>query len=487
VLGRHLIVFLPGIGGSALSRPQDRDAVVWDGGPVDALHSIARPARLTLQDWPQLEPVGLIGSTRFLGFTVVPGYERVLRRLQGFGTVDEQGDPRHPRPGADVVAVPYDFRRGMRHAAQRLDDVVRAHLDTASEAERAGRVIVVAHSMGGLVARYWMGAMGRGVWCRALITLGTPHRGAPKALDWLVNGVHAAGVPIPAATELLRNWPSVTELLPRYPAVHDLTTGKLRYPHQLPIARAAQARDAYLTHCEIDASWRAMAGHRPQVVPLLGWGHATPDAATWTTPVTTCTLAAAGASWTPRGVLTVTKDVPHWLDGTGWEHDRGDGTVPAVAAIPVEMSHHHPDDFRRLTDRHSPLANTGRVDQVLRRFDERRPIEWIRGGDSNGVRSAGLGLDLDDLHPADRPVPVTVVPRCAPSDLGGRPLWITTRQQSGRHPQKEQKMVLEPGRGFTAELCGLAPGLHEVTVQAQEVPGIGDLWACDTIAVVDGE
>ena len=43
-------------------------------------------------------------------------------------------------------------------------------------------MIVVAHSMGGLVARYWMGPLGGWRVCRALITLGTPHRGAPKAL-----------------------------------------------------------------------------------------------------------------------------------------------------------------------------------------------------------------------------------------------------------------------------------------------------------------
>jgi len=77
------------------------------------------------------------------------------------------------------VAVPFDFRRSITEAAERLDVVVNAHFGDASEAERAGRVIVVGHSMGGLVARVWMGLLGRWPWCRALITLGTPHRGAP--------------------------------------------------------------------------------------------------------------------------------------------------------------------------------------------------------------------------------------------------------------------------------------------------------------------
>jgi triacylglycerol esterase/lipase EstA (alpha/beta hydrolase family) len=48
---------------------------------------------------------------------------------------------------------------------------------------RQARVIVVAQSMGGLVAGLG-GALDR----QALITLGTPHRGSPKALDWLSTG-----------------------------------------------------------------------------------------------------------------------------------------------------------------------------------------------------------------------------------------------------------------------------------------------------------
>ena len=40
---------------------------------------------------------------------LVPGYETLLDQLAVFGVVDRRGDPKHPVPGADVVAVPYDF------------------------------------------------------------------------------------------------------------------------------------------------------------------------------------------------------------------------------------------------------------------------------------------------------------------------------------------------------------------------------------------
>src|SRR5690606_41822734 len=47
------------------------------------------------------------------------------------------------------------------------------------------RAILIAHSMGGLVARYYLEVLGGWDSCRALITFGTPHRGSLNALDSL--------------------------------------------------------------------------------------------------------------------------------------------------------------------------------------------------------------------------------------------------------------------------------------------------------------
>ena len=61
------------------------------------------------------------------------------------------------------MAVPYDFRRSIVEAAERLDAVVCAHLAGASQAERAGRVTVVAHSAVSSRASGWAyWAAGRG-------------------------------------------------------------------------------------------------------------------------------------------------------------------------------------------------------------------------------------------------------------------------------------------------------------------------------------
>jgi hypothetical protein len=38
---------------------------------------------------------------------------------------------------------------------------------------------------------------------------------------------------------------------------------------------------------------------------------------------------------------------------------------------------------------------------------------------------------------------------------------------------------------FVTDLPGQEPGLYDVAVKAREVPGVGDLTATDTVAVVE--
>ena len=52
-----------------------------------------------------------------------------------------------------------------------------------------------------------------------IVTIATPHRGAMKALDQLINGARIGVGPFkPAFTTFARSLPSSYELLPEYPA-----------------------------------------------------------------------------------------------------------------------------------------------------------------------------------------------------------------------------------------------------------------------------
>ncbi|MFE2104759.1 esterase/lipase family protein [Kitasatospora sp. NPDC059463] len=471
---RHLVYVLPGIGGSVLERP-GKDGrpgeVVWDAGFGDIAALFAGPGRLA-PDEP-LRPVGVIRSRRLLpGWTVVPGYERLLDGLRALpGVRLDEGHPDRRDPAANVVVLPYDFRLGVARAAEQLAADVHERLQDFTETERAGRVTVVAHSMGGLVARYWLGPLEGWPLCRALITLGTPHRGAPKALDVLANGVRVAGVRLKGVSELLRSWPGVADLLPRYPAVWDATTGTARHPHELALPGLGAAAEAgYDTHRDIEDGWRGIPRQpdTPVVVPRLGWSHDTPGSAHW-----------------DGRRLSLHKTPPGWLPLDGWEHDHGDGTVPAFSAVPLELSADHASGWRA-RDRHGPLGSAAWIPGLVDAFERRAPLTAVRGEE----RQTSLGLDLDELHPAGATVPLRVRLRgdAVPEGGEGLPVWATLRQAEEPGARvAEVRLDWDPAEGcHRTDLPGQQPGLYDVKVTARAVPGVGDLTAGDAFAAVAG-
>lgn len=489
---KFLVIVLPGIGGSVLARPDNLDDVVWDMGLGDITDLVRRPGRLDASSVPELTPIGLCRTSRLMGFTVVPGYERLLTELATLGAVDP-GDPRQPVLDADVVAVPYDFRLGVLPAAERLDRVVTARLGDLSAGERRGRVIVIAHSLGGLVARAWMVLTDaprgeeRWRWCRALVTVGTPHRGAPKALDQLVNGVRLLGRRLDRPTALLRQWPSVLELLPRYPAIRDTRVstggpGHALYPHDLPLEwLAPQAKRAYDLHLAIEAGWDDVPQKGPETVACIGWSHPTPDAAYW-----------------DGSQLVVTKETPDWLGLDGRDHDFGDGTVPAVSGLPTQFDNHVSSPIR-LKDRHVPMAASSVLVELVKRYLSIGPPRMVHG-DEEVTRPPAIGLDVDELQATDQPIRVGAVFRempVDPSDLrvtarlepvvgdGAAPDLVGS-QSVPREPVSD-RMRWDAGTGaFTAELPPGPPGLWRIRVIARDIPQVGDLEVEDRVAVLEG-
>jgi pimeloyl-ACP methyl ester carboxylesterase len=93
-----------------------------------------------------------------------------------------------------------DVRRSAKRAALALERI----------AERApfGRVDVVGHSLGGLVATYWLKKLDGGRRIRRVVTLGTPHRGTPFA----ALGVLLFGAVSPAVWQMLPGSPFVRAL-----------------------------------------------------------------------------------------------------------------------------------------------------------------------------------------------------------------------------------------------------------------------------------
>jgi pimeloyl-ACP methyl ester carboxylesterase len=136
------------------------------------------------------------------------GFDRNVRRDGG--------------PGAVFHVFSYDWRRDLVRSARRLgqylDDLARARGDESA------RFNILGHSMGGLVARYFLrfgGAEPGGpvTWEGArriarLILVGSPSGGSIHALDALLNG-HTVGMSrTTLAASVVESMPSIYEMLP---------------------------------------------------------------------------------------------------------------------------------------------------------------------------------------------------------------------------------------------------------------------------------
>lgn len=126
----------------------------------------------------------------------------------------------------------YDWRRDISESAAQLADLVEAQVAYTSDLRGGGpvKVDLVAHSMGGLVARYYLrygrqalpedGSLPELTWegarhVRQLIMVGTPNAGSAEAIVQLVNGFKVAPLLPSYGPSLLGTMPSIYQLMPR--------------------------------------------------------------------------------------------------------------------------------------------------------------------------------------------------------------------------------------------------------------------------------
>ncbi len=322
---KDVVILLPGITGSVLANDQGKE--VWSSSIGSIWRAITSFGR-SIEDLrlpSSGDPGGVTAPRLIPDITIVPG----LIKIDGYSHIERylvtQLDL---KPGKNYFPLPYDWRLDNRVSARRLETQALDWLHKWRNTSGANdaKLVLISHSMGGLVSRYFLECLGGWQHTRTLITLGTPHRGSLNAVDFLVNGMKKGIGPLGLdLTPLLRSYASVYQLLPIYPCVEveDQPLARVATAAesgQLPNVNGQWAADALEFHREIEEAQASNAklnayeeeGYR--LMPLVGIEQPTHQSAR---------------------VHAGTVEMLRSYDG---QDMGGDGTVPRVSATPIELS-----------------------------------------------------------------------------------------------------------------------------------------------------
>ncbi|MEO8501394.1 MAG: hypothetical protein ABI565_10805 [Vicinamibacteria bacterium] len=214
-------VILPGIMGSRLQRPDG--TMAWlNVGNVFGYHDLRLPSVLPIESSRDaLRPFGLVGVDaiipRLFGFTEYADLLALLKSA-GFHRNERSTGTR----GAIFHVFTYDWRRDLVESARRLGE----YLDALAVArhEPDARFNIVGHSMGGLVARYYLRygdaePGGPVTWAGArrisqLVLVATPNAGSIFSLNAALNGNPVGMSSTTLSASVISHMPSIYQLMP---------------------------------------------------------------------------------------------------------------------------------------------------------------------------------------------------------------------------------------------------------------------------------
>jgi pimeloyl-ACP methyl ester carboxylesterase len=216
--GRPPLVGIHGLMGSEIINPNTGE-VLW--GRLAGLVRGDANVRLALPVEPGAESSSVPnGSIRKIaGFEIYGGINDTLIEMGGYSLSTES----NPAPPAPMFAFTYDWRLSCAENAQRLAGFI-ASIQVLYH-DPSLKVDIVAHSMGGLIARYYILYGDRDVLgeqnpvptyagaahVRKLVMLGTPNMGSAWALEALVDGRRLGLAEI--HPDLLATMPGMVELM----------------------------------------------------------------------------------------------------------------------------------------------------------------------------------------------------------------------------------------------------------------------------------
>ncbi len=449
-----VMVLVPGITGSVLKK---NGKVVWGysaGTIARALLTLGGSMETALalpHDDPTADDLGdgIVAEALMPDLHLLPG----IWKIDGYGRIaDAIKTAFEVAEGRNFFTFPYDWRRDNRVAARRLRRAAQGWLaDWRQTSGNPGaKLILIGHSMGGLVSRYFLECLEGWRDTRALVTFGTPYRGSLNALDGLANGIKKG--PLDLST-VARQFTALYQLLPIYECYDagDGSLARIGETRGIPNLDAAKAASALAFHREIEAAVAEnekladyQAG-RYTIYPVVGVAQDTSQSARRDG-------GRVAMLRTYKGTL---------LDG--------DGTVPRVSAIPLELSQ-NPANAMYAGTQHGSLQNADAVVTHLIGLLSGQTLDL--GAFKKGGRVA---LEVEDLLLADELLVVRARPGIPDATL------TATVWRSGESQPLASAAMQAAGSGWQrAEFAPPGAGAYRVAVTGKDVDA-----AEDSFVVVD--
>lgn len=460
-----VVIVLPGIMGSVLHNREGRG--IWEVSAQTFLSAAARHLGESLQrlelkeDDPDSEfaPDGVqpMGIMKFPYWAMpvrifLDDYRKLSETLTDYFDVV---------PGKNYFEFAYDWRRDNRINARRLERFVNDSLHnwrTDPKGNPEAKVILLGHSMGGLVARYYLEVLGGREYCKALFTFATPHRGSVESIESLANGTKFAGINLDA---VVRSFPSNYQLLPIYPVIKigDQYERIAEASIALPNIDKAKAVDALNFHHEIRDAVKQRSSGGYSTIPIVGTKQDTKQSAVLD----------------ENGKIQIGFDMPAGLLSEGGEavFGRGDGTVPYLSAIPIELTTEYRQTY--IAERHGSVQNHGQVlDQVctlMAAMQVRGTENFQNPGidkvakDKVAKDSAAISLEVNDLYSAAEVVELRAKIIDSTADFGKLRAKITSASDESI-PTRRVEFQEHSGQ-WILHLENLPPGLYRAEVNTE--------------------
>jgi hypothetical protein len=360
-------------------------------------------------------------------------YGRLLRFLEDqIGLVPDQ----------DLFAFGYDWRIGVASAAAQLGTYIRRL--TARQGNEQKRIVLIAHSRGGLVARSYVGQPTGGAPSK-LILLGAPNYGSSEALACLLdNWTFGPRITRLLTTRIPKLRRMIGELVYDFQSIYDLLPQPAGSGHGAGVVLAdGSPRDLYSDPWLGSSARSARLTTAQQVHARLGSVSSVPT-----------TMIYGTGHKTTMYIRQSTLQRPWWRGFRRANSNDGDGVVPVPSAAPPGVTRVAPYSVA-----HGDLYAHGDIQELIRR-------ELEECSDHASIR---------DAHPDHMSVRMSI-PKAAQANGGmywsGEDLSLTmVLSDPSGDPVDNASMAWEGPEYVDVAPVSTRPGVYRVRVRLPREAG----------------